>query len=270
MSNSKIVMILGMHRSGTSLLANWLHHCGLNLGEEYISLKAGNEKGHFEDLEMYNLHRNILKANGTDYLVHNKQKLIVSEQYFQQAKRIVEKRNNTYDLWGWKEPRTCLFLDKWHELVPDAKVIITFRHYNEVIDSLARRQVIAEKIRTNKLLGYYNVFTQKKYWKPDNLSKLLNTWIHYNSAILKYLNQKASDDYIVINVDNLQSETESIIDEMNTNWRMSLKNYPFEEIFSKKMMKKEVNKYDLNDEIIDKADKVFKSLIKKQRRSYVE
>ena len=45
-----------MHRSGTSLISNWLHHCGLQLGEHLLEAGNGNEEGHFEDVEFLRMH----------------------------------------------------------------------------------------------------------------------------------------------------------------------------------------------------------------------
>ncbi|MBS1528172.1 MAG: hypothetical protein JST19_21175, partial [Bacteroidetes bacterium] len=61
---SGVLIILGMHRSGTSLVTNWLYHCGLQVGENLLGKNAGNEEGHFEDTEFLKLHEEILAANG--------------------------------------------------------------------------------------------------------------------------------------------------------------------------------------------------------------
>ena len=47
---NKVLVILGMHRSGTSLVANWLHDCGLHVGDRLLEGTFANEKGYFEDL----------------------------------------------------------------------------------------------------------------------------------------------------------------------------------------------------------------------------
>ncbi len=268
MKNSKVVIVLGMHRSGTSLLANWLHHCGVNLGEEYISNTAGNVKGHYEDTEMYNLHRDILASNGTDYLLKESKKLIVKEEHLVSANKIIQERNKNGSQWGWKEPRTCLFLNMWDSLLPDANVIVTFRHFNEVIDSLARRQVIAEKIRRNKILGYYNVMTQKKYWNKNNLSILLNTWIVYNKKILEYLNKKPLNQYIVLNTNKIKTNSTHIINHLNNQWQLGVQNYPIDKVLKPKLMKNKINKYNLDSHLLCEANNILKLLDEMQYHSY--
>ena len=50
-----------MHRSGTSMLASWLHHCGLNLCERLLGSGVGNLRGHFEDWDFIELTEQMLK-----------------------------------------------------------------------------------------------------------------------------------------------------------------------------------------------------------------
>ena len=41
--------------------------------------------------------------------------------------------------WGWKDPRTCLFLDFWREHLPEARFLFVYRPPLEVLMSLVRR-----------------------------------------------------------------------------------------------------------------------------------
>lgn len=52
-----------MHRSGTSFIANWLHEYGLNLGDRLLGSGIGNINGHYEDLDFFELHKEILVSN---------------------------------------------------------------------------------------------------------------------------------------------------------------------------------------------------------------
>lgn len=48
-----VLVITGMHRSGTSFAASLLHDAGLYLGGRMLAPHASNPLGHFEDLEFY-------------------------------------------------------------------------------------------------------------------------------------------------------------------------------------------------------------------------
>jgi hypothetical protein len=51
----------------------------------------------------------------------------------------VEARRSLLRPWGWKDPRSVLFLNFWAELVPDARYCFVFRPPWDVVDSLFRR-----------------------------------------------------------------------------------------------------------------------------------
>ena len=48
MASSPLVFVLGMHRSGTSLLSGVLQHLGLALPGEVINADQHNPEGYFE------------------------------------------------------------------------------------------------------------------------------------------------------------------------------------------------------------------------------
>ena len=64
LNSSAPLVLCGMHRSGTSLTASLLATAGLHLGEDLLAASSGNQRGHFEDLEILTFHRNVLVANG--------------------------------------------------------------------------------------------------------------------------------------------------------------------------------------------------------------
>jgi hypothetical protein len=61
-AKSPVLVVAGMHRSGTSLLASLLHRSGCRMGETLLSADANNRPGYFEDLEFLDLNRRMLAA----------------------------------------------------------------------------------------------------------------------------------------------------------------------------------------------------------------
>ena len=47
--NKKVVLILGMHRSGTSVLSAGLQSMGVYLGDKLFSPESDNPKGNYEN-----------------------------------------------------------------------------------------------------------------------------------------------------------------------------------------------------------------------------
>ena len=66
MRDNKVLIVLGMHRSGTSLVAQWMQRCGINMGDELMGPKNDNIKGFYEDMDFFNLHKDILLDNELD------------------------------------------------------------------------------------------------------------------------------------------------------------------------------------------------------------
>src|SRR5689334_11506011 len=56
LEGSTAIIVLGMHRSGTSALAGTLHHLGVELGEHLMSASPDNQRGYWE-------HRDIVAVN---------------------------------------------------------------------------------------------------------------------------------------------------------------------------------------------------------------
>jgi len=62
-AGQRVIAILGMHRSGTSLLAGTLQECGLDLGD-VITASPANEKGNRESWALMALHEDLLRKAG--------------------------------------------------------------------------------------------------------------------------------------------------------------------------------------------------------------
>src|SRR5262245_22664319 len=133
-------IITGHHRSGTSLIAALLQSAGLDIGQNLLGPGDGNERGHFEDLDVFEFHRRVLAAQGLDTSGYVRQPRVdVPEPCRAAAQTLIRARIDRQRAWGWKEPRTVLFLDFWKEIIPNACFLLLFRRPWEVIDSLFRR-----------------------------------------------------------------------------------------------------------------------------------
>jgi len=155
------VLILGMHRSGTSCLTGCLEEAGLYLGE--VNQKAGfNKKGNRENRAVMELHDAILLRHNAAWdqppsgrVVHNEadQKTLLS---------ILDDYPQSQPI-GFKDPRSLFCLSLW-KAATRPRFIGTFRHPLEVAGSLMRRAAV---------------------WKQDMpLDKALMLWQAYNQAML--------------------------------------------------------------------------------------
>lgn len=134
------LVITGMHRSGTSLASALLTTAGVQVGEQLMGPATGNPRGHFEDLEFVRLHERTLAANGLSrdgFTCHNS--VVVPPTIDAEARALRDRRRRDGRVWGWKDPRTTLFLDYWAGLLPEARFLFMVRPPWEVVDSLFRR-----------------------------------------------------------------------------------------------------------------------------------
>ena len=164
--NQPILIITGMHRSGTSLVSSLLQSAGLDIGEKLVAANYGNVKGHFENVDFVELHESILYASGIDTIGRTLNRNITPSQYYADlASNLIEKNASSTGPWGWKEPRTTLFLPFWGSLLPTAKFLFVYRAPWEVLDSLFRR--------ADDIFDHY----------PE---LALAIWVNYNQAILEF------------------------------------------------------------------------------------
>jgi O-antigen biosynthesis protein len=134
----RVVVITGMHRSGTSLAASLLARAGLNIGDTLLEASRANPRGFFEDADFVEFHKQILRDRGRTILVDEGFSFEPSQAEHDRAAQLVAARSDKA-LWGWKDPRTSLFLDFWDSRLDEATYLFLFRHPLDVLLSLLRR-----------------------------------------------------------------------------------------------------------------------------------
>jgi len=139
------IIVLGAPRSGTSLIAGVLHSRAIAMGSDLLKPDSGNPHGYFEDIDFIDFHRQLL-ARTAALVGRVFEDSTMREQAFDfeptpaditTAKALIEQRSELSS-WGWKDPRTCLFLPFWRKLLPDARFIIAYKHPLEMSASLLR------------------------------------------------------------------------------------------------------------------------------------
>lgn len=148
---SEVVVVLGMHRSGTSLVAKSLELYGIFIGSNLLPGGVENPKGFYEDQDILQLNKDILSAINSrwDYLSCERianLPALEKERFEQRAHAIATKNFSGKDLWGFKEPRTLRLLPFWSDffgrwdIVP--KYIIVTRNPNDIAESLFLRNLL--------------------------------------------------------------------------------------------------------------------------------
>ena len=247
MNKNKVLVILGMHRSGTSLITQWLQACGLHIGDALLGPETGNDEGHFEDIDFVDLHRQLLvnrQLPGTGLCNNNITTLSVAEE--DTIKAVIEDKNKQHKQWAWKDPRTCLFLDAYRKLMPDAHYVVILRDYRSVVSSLLNRE--------NKgLLRYYNskgvvykffLRMKRKYnrdWVNETyVRQYLETWIAYSEALLQHIYSLPESSFVVVKYTKLLEDDKPFFNTL-TSWQFNLTHKPFTSIFKQQLIGQPLN-----------------------------
>ena len=144
-ARGRIVCVLGMHRSGTSVATRLMNLLGVDLGaeEHLLGPRPDNPKGFWEYKPILDLNEEILGRLGGNW--HEPPPLPPG---WEMAAELADLRQKARDLvartfasadWGWKDPRTCLTLPFWKQILPPALYIICLRSPVEVAASLQKR-----------------------------------------------------------------------------------------------------------------------------------
>jgi len=95
----KTIVIVGIERSGTSMIARVVKNMGVYLGESHNDAV-------FEDVQIANaLEKKDIRA----------------------FRKIVRKNNEKHDLWGWKRPKAFTYKERYIGTIENPHFIITFR-----------------------------------------------------------------------------------------------------------------------------------------------
>lgn len=148
------VIVIGMHRSGTSLLCRCLEALGLFVGRWK---QWNNESPFFQIINEW-----LLRSHGATYktigpLLDRLADPAARERAVDVMRRLTESAWSALYLgparylryrglrgldfpWGWKDPRSTVTLALWLAVFPDAKVLHIYRHGVDVANSLRQRR----------------------------------------------------------------------------------------------------------------------------------
>ena len=147
------VLVLGMHRSGTSACTRVLNLLGCALSDNLLGAAEGNESGHWEPLEVVVLNDKILESAGSSHddwgpLNADWRQSAIRAQMVSRASQIITDHTKIGPLFAIKDPRICRLADVWLEAATDAGVdplvLLMLRNPVEVASSLEARDLMAD------------------------------------------------------------------------------------------------------------------------------
>jgi hypothetical protein len=163
------ILVIGMHRSGTSALTRALNLMGWNVGPTEGMMKPSPEQphGYWEQEPLRQRNDSLLACRMSAWDRVDETHIADALRFaIDHSRRSFTNAFYCQEPWVWKDPRNCLLLDHWFEVFEtcggDPSIIFIFRHPEEVADSLAR-------------------------WRGTDRDKALDLWRIYNVRALEIL-----------------------------------------------------------------------------------
>ena len=150
---SRLILILGMHRSGTSAVAKSMECLGASLGPHAEWYGPDNPKGFWEDQDVWAFNEQVLTLLGRSW--HDPQPITYLADWLAQSNaveistRILKDRLSGTPIFALKEPRLCRLLPMWRlaalKAGADVSVVHVVRHPLAVAASLTKRDGMSTK-----------------------------------------------------------------------------------------------------------------------------
>jgi hypothetical protein len=157
------IIILGMHRSGTSAITRGIQALGAALGGNFLETRFDNPTGYWEDKGIVDLQDRMLADFGMTW---EDDRLIPADQwstpairlYAAEARHYLARHFMPHLLWAFKDPRTLRLLPIWHQalarLPVEADFLLVLRNPLSVASSLYARQAMESAIAHRLWLAY--------------------------------------------------------------------------------------------------------------------
>lgn len=219
----KRFIIIGCHRSGTSLLSEILKTNKVFIGNDLV--------GHYESYFYQTINRTILNRHNARWDYPKSFQYLSSDLFQRDINYIKEAYNSKLykkylglsnmlvkkDWVGWKDPRNSLTLKQWKTIHPDLKIIHIYRNPYDVASSLITRENKRKPSDPN--MSY----------RLRKMEDAIELWVEYESIIEDYKKEYSKDVLITIKYEDLLMNSHKVLGEIS-------------DLFNKKITFNNINK----------------------------
>ena len=206
----EILLICGMHRSGTSLVAKCFEVFGYGLGETLMAASDDNPKGFFEDLDVVELNDDLLQDNGSAWdapVFIGQGPLAWTQDQLEAGVNLLKAKLEHEPRLAIKDPRLCLVLPYWRAVAEHLNVplrcCLVYRNPLDIAASLQQRnalphplglglnhaywtQLLRDTEPNSFVIGYDNFLSDpsatlnsiEKWLKEPKIPEIAKTFIH--------------------------------------------------------------------------------------------
>jgi hypothetical protein len=207
------LIVIGMHRSGTSLLTELLNRAGVPMGMD--------RNVHDESTFFLELNKFLFRAAHADWDYPEPLLLLLEVPELRRAlvehlrSRCASRATRTHlgwrrflrssrleaqtGAWGWKDPRNTFTLPLWMEVFPDARVLNVYRNGVDVAESL----VVRERGRVARI---HNAVRSCRCLSHERAFEL---WTEYVAAGLRVSDALGPDRVLGVRYESFLEEPES-------------------------------------------------------------
>ncbi|WP_104735089.1 sulfotransferase [Hanstruepera ponticola] len=228
--NHSPIIIIGMHRSGTSMLTRFISDLGVFMGND----KSENDESKF----FQNVNRWLLYQSGASWdtplnsnnlnpyfiekssqILEDRLQSIWSVKYLG-LNRFLKYRGilNTREPWGWKDPRNTLLLPIYKKVFPNAKIVHIYRNPIDVAVSLQKRENKKKQQNNSKkeklkifFLKYERVINHSLV--VEDLKKGINLWEFYTEK--SFSSSNYFDDVIHIKYEDFLEDPRPVLHDLS-------------------------------------------------------
>ena len=175
MSWSRAIVVVGMHRSGTSAVARGLKALSVYLGRNFLDAQPENPTGYWEDKGIVELNERVLKAlrltwDGVAPIARRSFGGWRMWRLRREARRYLRRSFIEEPLWGFKDPRTLRLLPFWRRVLHESDVndayVLVIRNPSSVAASLFKRQGMQLETAQRLWLVYTLPYLEELASKP--------------------------------------------------------------------------------------------------------
>ncbi|MBE3607097.1 hypothetical protein CCAL13119_09185, partial [Campylobacter sp. RM13119] len=160
------ILVLGMHRSGTSALTGVLSLLDVYLGSELMKANIANEKGYFENDILYRINEKLLSEINSSWndVFYNEEK-ICNIKDTEELKAVIKSEFEYADIFAIKDPRLAFLFPVYKKILEELniniKIILPYRNPIEVANSLNKRDEMP--LEKGMLLWAYHFLLAEKF-----------------------------------------------------------------------------------------------------------